>query len=611
MNTRIHEWVTRISIHLFIYLFVCLFIPRPVTAAGEFQSDYDVVYAVAPDGKTIVTQKVSLTNRQTNLYPRQYAIVIDSENIQNVIARDNKGIISPSITKKNGKTEIGLIFNEQVVGLGKQLVFTLRFENLEIAKKNGSIWEINIPGIEADPDIASYFTSLQVPPSFGTNAYMSPKPADGYRWNKIQMQRGGISAAYGDKQVFTTDLTYFLKNPNIRTGVTQIALPPDTPYQTVIIKSLTPQPRNVERDADGNWLATYRVLPGEELTVEAKLTVIVSLTAKKISDLSPDQWKIYTNPLQYWQSDPQIQDLAKRYNTPQQIYDYVVSTLSYDYNRVNQQPIRKGALLALHTPKESICMEFTDLFIAIARAAGIPARELVGYAYTTNSILRPLSLISDILHAWPEYYDSTLKTWIPVDPTWGNTTKGVDYFNKLDFNHIVFAIHGTSSTQPYPAGSYKRDGKQGKDVRVSFATDQPIIPPAKLDTTITFPANITAGFPSRGLISIKNLSGVSIEQASIAIQASPVRYSLNIDEPYIPPYSVRSYPIQLDATSYTTRTKGRITVTANGDVTHFYFDITPMYWMLIPIFITLCALCFLIWYITLKKNHAMLPQSIT
>ena len=57
-------------------------------------------------------------------------------------------------------------------------------------------------------------------------------------------------------------------------------------------------------------------------------------------------------------------------------------------------------------------MEFTDLFVAIARAAGIPARESVGYAYTTNSRLRPLSLVTDVLHAWPEYYDADKKIWV-------------------------------------------------------------------------------------------------------------------------------------------------------------------------------------------------------
>ena len=39
----------------------------------------------------------------------------------------------------------------------------------------------------------------------------------------------------------------------------------------------------------------------------------------------------------------------------------------------------------------------------------------------------------------------------PVDPTWGDTTGGVDYYNFFDLNHIVFAYNGKSSEQPPPA----------------------------------------------------------------------------------------------------------------------------------------------------------------
>jgi transglutaminase-like putative cysteine protease len=56
-----------------------------------------------------------------------------------------------------------------------------------------------------------------------------------------------------------------------------------------------------------------------------------------------------------------------------------------------------------------VCLEFTDLFIAIARAAGIPAREIDGFGYTQNAINRPISIDEDILHAWPEYYDTAKK----------------------------------------------------------------------------------------------------------------------------------------------------------------------------------------------------------
>jgi len=83
-------------------------------------------------------------------------------------------------------------------------------------------------------------------------------------------------------------------------------------------------------------------------------------------------------------------------------------------------------------------MEFTDTFITLVRALGIPAREINGYAYAQNDRLRPLGLEQDVLHSWPEYYDFASQTWQQVDPTWGNTTGGLDYFHKFDLDHFTF-----------------------------------------------------------------------------------------------------------------------------------------------------------------------------
>ena len=161
-------------------------------AAGEFTADYDVQYAIAPSGVAIVTQNITLTNQLTNLYAQRYSIRIDSLAVRNVIAYDNLGIIRPDIRQNEGKTEIALTFNEKVTGLGRQLPFSLRYENTDIAVKNGSIWEINIPGVAEDMDLSSYTVALSIPSSFGPNAYMSPLPAAGGRWTREQMTGGGL-----------------------------------------------------------------------------------------------------------------------------------------------------------------------------------------------------------------------------------------------------------------------------------------------------------------------------------------------------------------------------------------------------------------------------------
>ncbi len=589
---------------IFVFLVSFFFPGTPALASGEFQADYDVQYAISPTGTTIVTQNVTLTNRASNYYPQKYSIVIDSTKIKNVIAYDSKEVVKTDITQTDGKTQIVLAFNDKVIGLGRELPFTLRFENGDVAQKNGKIWEVNIPGVAPDADIASYNVTLSVPQSFGPNSYITPLPAAGSRWTREQMMAGGISAAYGQSQAFDLSLTYFIQNNSVTPTQTELALPPDTAFQTVVVRSLEPKPKNVVRDPDGNWMAKYDLLPGERKTVAAKLHIDTSLKPKEGYAEALVDPALLTAPQKYWESaSPEIQKLAQLYTTPRAIYNFVVGTLSYDYKRVTDVPIRKGALQALATPQNSICMEFSDLFIAIARAAGIPARESVGFAYTTNSRLRPLSLVADVLHAWPEYYDSDKQIWIPVDPTWGNTTGGVNYFDKLDFNHIVFAIHGASSEYPYPAGFYRQSGKTTKDVSVEFAQTAFTAPSAKLETSFSFPKLVTAGITARGTVVVQNSSGIAVPEAVISIQSAPVDVRLVEKGTQIPPYGNLTVPVTITIPNYFTGGSGRLVASVNGQSQQVQFDIQPITRLfLIPI-LSFSGILIILLGLAIRRTH--------
>lgn len=586
--------------HLLICIFVYLYIPlSQAAAAGEFTANYDVSYAIAPTGVTIVTQAVTLVNRQTNLYPKQYTILLDTLNVKNIIARDAGGTITPTITQNDGKTEILLTFNKQVVGLGKETPFTLRYENLDIAQKNGSVWEVNIPGIAEDADVGNYNVTIQTPPTFGAISYLKPPPASSGGWNRQQMTRGGISAAYGDKQNAKLTLRYYLENPGVAPMTEEIALPPDTAYQRVSIDTINPKPTEIIKDRDGNWLAHYALLPGQNVSVEATVSVSITTAPEQTQKkLGSEEVAAYLKPLPYWEADdPAVQALAATYTTPRGIYDYVVATLTYDYDRVTATPKRKGAARAIKTPKESICMEFTDLFIAIARAAGIPARELVGYAHTTNAKLRPLSLVSDVLHAWPEYYDEKLGTWIPVDPTWANTTGGVDYFSTLDYTHIVFAIHGLSSSTPLPAGFYRQSAKEGKDVTVEFLESARPAPTVSLIPRIDFPTVVTAGFRARGKITVENTTGVEATGVSVRIETMPFPFTVVKENQTIAPYSTLTIPVDVSIPSKTPRGAGTLTIWAGGRVLKHSVDIQPISWLYFSISGMIGSAGVLVWII--------------
>lgn len=465
-----------------VFLFVvtsCLLSVQSVKSAGEFTTDFDVTYRVKDTGITEVTNKITLTNVFSNLYATSYSVILDSITPQNIKAFDANGPLAVNKNVTDKTTTIEILFNDPVVGKDKSRTFWISFEESSFAIRTGEVWEVSIPRLSENAEFASYYISLEVPETFGQEAYISPDPresttADGYlkfKFNKDDVRKTGITAGFGQFQVFNFTLNYHLENPLSRESQTEITLPPDTAFQKMHYTNLSPRPFSMEIDSDGNWIAKYNLKSRERVDVQASGFVQIFASLRPFPKPSQESLNENLTEQTYWEvTNTDIVNKAKELKTPKEIYNYVSTILKYDYNRVRPNVERLGAAKALLSPESAICMEFTDLFIALSRAAGIPAREVNGFAYTENPEIQPLSLVNDVLHAWPEYYDKEKGAWIPVDPTWGSTTGGVDYFSKLDLRHFAFVMHGKSSTKPYPAGSYKLGSNPQKDVFVSFGS---------------------------------------------------------------------------------------------------------------------------------------------
>ena len=526
------------KIILSLIIFVALFFTSTVYAAEEFGTSYDVVYDVGEDGVTTVTEKVTLKNLTSQYYASQFKLIIGATQISDIKASDGSGSMEVKSEQKDTSTTINVKFNAQVAGLNKTLPWTLQFKSKDFAEKTGKVWEVRAPKVSAAANIENYNLTISVPTDFGDPTLISPTPRSQTASNgklfltfsKDQLISSGVSANFGTIQLFDFDLIYHLENNNLIPIITNIALPPDTAYQDIIFQRIEPKPLNVTLDIDGNYLAWYRLSRGERLDVKVigSSKLYTNSKAKKTT-LSQDLIKKYTQPDKYWEKDnPAITSKLTEIlgsNLPSEtsakiklIYRYVVNNLKYDSGRLNGDIERLGAVTILNNPSSAVCMEFTDLFIALSRAAGIPARELDGYAYTSNPSLRPLSLTKDILHAWPEYYDEK-RGWVMVDPTWENTTGGVDYFSKLDLNHFVFAIKGSSSSQPIPAGSYKYTGQDSHDVKVTLS-DNDFLGKAQLGVVIDAPEPILAGFPGKVKIKVTNLGNAVFPSAGFGVSGS-------------------------------------------------------------------------------------------
>ncbi|MFH1823187.1 MAG: transglutaminase-like domain-containing protein [archaeon] len=118
---------------------------------------------------------------------------------------------------------------------------------------------------------------------------------------------------------------------------------------------------------------------------------------------------------QYVISKSQQLNTGKAIETAFKIGEYLKENMDYD---INISELKKASEII--QDKTGVCSHYSILFIALARANGIPARYISGIAYSNKEgTFRE--------HAWVEIW---INDWIPFDPTFGQ-------FGWLDSSHII------------------------------------------------------------------------------------------------------------------------------------------------------------------------------
>ena len=521
----------------------------------NFQISIKSTYTISENGNTHVTYQTQVKNKTQYYYMPSYSLETGIKNIKNIQTGSIYGIVNYKTESSSDTTTINLTFPKNLIGMDKTNIFNISFDSDSVAKKIGNIWEINIPGLVNPEDFYTYDTIVNLPKDFGEPSIVKPQKTIypnnfQYVFNKNEIGKAGIYMIFGSSQYYKFNILYHISNPNFFPAKTEIALPPDTNYQNILIKSIKPEPYDVYQDIDGNWLASYNLAPAKKQTIE--LIGIAKVNSGPIKEtLTQEQRNIYLEPKNFWESsDPQIANISNQLQNPEKIYDFVVNKLKYSLEKIGDiNNKRKGAKDSLLNPGSSLCLEFSDLFIALSRASKIPARSVEGYAFTQNSKLKPLSLSADILHAWPEYYDDSKKTWIMIDPTCGNTTDGLDYFNSFDLEHLAFVIKGKDSSYPIPAGGYK-DQNSTKDINVSFATNKDFTPHESVLLKDDIPVSFTSGLPITFHVSIKNTGNTAISNKKLNVIMGDESENFQVDA--IPPFGQKSYEIKFKPRSILT-----------------------------------------------------------
>lgn len=542
--------------------------------SNNFSIDLHSTYTITANHKTLVEQKFTIKNKSPELFVSKYGIVVSSTNLSNIEVSNNGQSLEPVISKQKGQTSIGVTFNEKVVGEGKTNELIISYLDEDIAQISGKILEVNIPKLSDHYQYNSYKLDLKVPSIFDTPSRITPSDftlkQDG-DYNVISYANLGsrsISAIFGNKQVFDLKLNYYLNNPSSQSALTQITLPPETPYQQVHYINLDPMPENIKEDDDGNFIATYEIPANNSFNVELFAQVMLTLHQDEIIPFSP-VLPAQLKEQKFWEINSQtISQAADGLDNIKSIYDYTVNKLNYTTRDIDQNFVRLGAEAALKEANlnDATCQEFTDVFVALARKKGIPARRVVGIAYSNNEELRPSNIDKDILHTWPEYYDQEQKAWLRTDPTWEDTTGGIDYFNNFDLNHIALAVNGVSSTLPYPAGTYiGNNDEKNKKIYLDFSKDNFIEGNPDLEISLINNKFYGINLPGHYDIQILNKTGFVWYFSDIQIDGENLDIIKDIDQDKIDkilPFSKVIIPITVYNKSGNIAQKSTIHVTS-------------------------------------------------
>jgi transglutaminase-like putative cysteine protease len=198
--------------------------------------------------------------------------------------------------------------------------------------------------------------------------------------------------------------------------------------------------QSIQTDGDkqGNVIALYT----EEPTNQA-ITTTATLTSKEDRPVinRKHRYPITTTPVEthtYLQKtelidyNDDIQRLTNRVIgdtddlrvATDRVATWVTNNIEYNLSTTNAEAsIRSTTVLER---RQGVCDELTNLFIAMMRSVGVPARYVSGLAYTDSDLFEQ----SWGPHGWAEVYFPDVG-WVPYDPTYKQ-------YGYVDASHIVF-----------------------------------------------------------------------------------------------------------------------------------------------------------------------------
>jgi transglutaminase-like putative cysteine protease len=464
---------------------------QPVSAA-ILNKQYSRTYELR-EGHVVVTESVTMQLTQNNyLIPAGsdetftvFNPILDDEGAQTKIDQalptlqvdDGSGSPANFTTEVDGQNLLVKVKRKQNQIYGQVVTMSIMYQSYALSSRNGAIVDLYVPSFAADFPFndqnteRAYTTIVRIPKSFGEVNLVVPEKtaADGGDFWEFQFAQQELTGVISWLQVGMTQFYEFnIVQPYAATtnvpaffNSYRVILPRDVSAgpvtQKVYFQEVSPAPQRTFVDDLGNLVAEF-VIPADrsgDIVIKGFATVSEnkSINIKDAGTLGNIDIEVSTPNTaagQYWEVDAeQVQDVAKQlkaevgsddvYALMEHTYEYVVAKIDYSTVKRFGLNVRQGALATLNG-KAAVCMEYSDLFIALLRAQGVPARAAFGYGYdsrSTNGV--------DTAHQWAEVYIPNLDSWIGVDTTWGENGPAII---GGDLNHLYRHVAATDPNTP-------------------------------------------------------------------------------------------------------------------------------------------------------------------
>ena len=491
----------RISFLSSTFLFLALFGYKNLVYGADFNVEIEKIYEIRTENEIYVTETRKITNNSQDRLissnnSESFQIVVLSQEVDQLnssflsakssidgrLVQNNKGATSSETIEL-------LIPYDGAININQSKEFKLEYINTGLVERTGALIDIYAPGFSENYKFEnngtgySYKTIIRIHKDVGDIGFVVPSPVkeiqDGdyyvYEISQESLIGSKIWVQIGNSQYYKFNIKQeVIASDSINKGYSNsyhLVIPRDIKEaettQKVYYSKFDPLPSQIVEDEDGNLIATFKIPSHENKTILIEGFSQINkndLQATRdnsgtIEEIDSTEFSKLLSPANYWEVDnPEIISKANElkgeetniYSIVESNYSHIIDTI--DYSDVKRFGIndRQGALKTLQGGA-AVCMEYSDLFLTLTRAQGIPARAAFGYGYDAR-----IGENQQDAHQWVQVYLPGLKEWLSVDVTWGES--GPSLIGG-DLNHFYTHVASIDPDSP-PSVQRTSYGKQ-------------------------------------------------------------------------------------------------------------------------------------------------------